>query len=90
MVETVRICKVLWIVMLRYAKDQILVVDTPGQQVPPRVRYRMTCLLIRVLWEVCLSQMSGNWCSYSLGPTWCKRGHGTTSSLRNLSIAMVL
>jgi hypothetical protein len=33
--------------MLESAKDQILVVDTPGQQVLPRVRYGMTCLLIR-------------------------------------------
>jgi hypothetical protein len=29
------------------AKDQILGVDTPGQHVPPRVRYGTTCLLIR-------------------------------------------
>jgi hypothetical protein len=29
------------------AKDQILGVDTPGQHVRPRVRYGMTCLLIR-------------------------------------------
>ncbi len=36
-----------WHVVLEYAKDQILGVDTPGQHVSPRVRYRMTCLLIR-------------------------------------------
>jgi hypothetical protein len=47
MVETVRIHQVLWLVMLKSAKDQILGVDTPGQQVPPRVRYGTTCLLIR-------------------------------------------
>jgi hypothetical protein len=33
--------------MLESAKDQMLGVDTPGQQVPPRVRYGMACLLIR-------------------------------------------
>jgi hypothetical protein len=34
-------------VVLESAKDQILGVDTPEQHVPPRVRYGMTCLLIR-------------------------------------------
>jgi hypothetical protein len=33
--------------MLEPAKDQVTGVDTPGQQVPPHVRYEMTCLLIR-------------------------------------------
>jgi hypothetical protein len=33
--------------MLESVKDQVLGVDTPGQQVPPRVRYRTACLLIR-------------------------------------------
>jgi hypothetical protein len=47
MVETVEIRQVMWFVMLEYAKDRVLGVDNPGQQVPPRVRYRMTCLLIR-------------------------------------------
>jgi hypothetical protein len=37
----------LWLVMLEYAKDQVLGVDTLGQQVLPRVRYGTTCLLIR-------------------------------------------
>jgi hypothetical protein len=36
-----------WHVLLKSAKDQILGVDTPGQHVPPRVRYKMACLLIR-------------------------------------------
>jgi hypothetical protein len=36
-----------WIVMLKSARGRILGVDTPGQQVPPRVRYGTTCLLIR-------------------------------------------
>jgi hypothetical protein len=47
MVETVGIRLVMWLVMLESAKDQVIGVDTPGQQVPPRVQYRMTCLLIR-------------------------------------------
>jgi hypothetical protein len=34
-------------VMLESAKDQFWRVDTLGQQVPPCVRYRMACLLIR-------------------------------------------
>jgi hypothetical protein len=33
--------------MLKSAKDRVIGVDTPGQQVPPRVRYGMSCLLIR-------------------------------------------
>jgi hypothetical protein len=32
--------------MLESAKDRILGIDTPGQQVPPRVWYGTTCLLI--------------------------------------------
>jgi hypothetical protein len=33
--------------MLKSAKDRVIGVDTPGQQVPPRVRYGTACLLIR-------------------------------------------
>jgi hypothetical protein len=47
MVETDGIRQVMWLVMLEYAKDQILGVDTPGQQVPPHVRYGTACLLTR-------------------------------------------
>jgi hypothetical protein len=47
MVETVGIHQVIWFVMLESAKDQVIGVDTPGQQVQPRVRYGTTCLLIR-------------------------------------------
>jgi hypothetical protein len=39
---------VMWFVMLESAKDRVIGVDTPGQQVPPCVRYGTTCLLIRV------------------------------------------
>jgi hypothetical protein len=47
MVETDGIRQVMWLVMLKYAKDQILGVDTLGQQVPPHVRYGTACLLTR-------------------------------------------
>jgi hypothetical protein len=43
MVETVGIRQVVWIVMLKSAKDRILGVDIPGQHAPPRVRYGTTC-----------------------------------------------
>jgi hypothetical protein len=46
MVETVELHEVMWLVMLESAKNRILGVDTPGQHVPPRVRYGMACLLI--------------------------------------------
>jgi hypothetical protein len=38
---------VMWFVILESAKDRVIGVDTPGQQVPPRVRYGTACLLIR-------------------------------------------
>jgi hypothetical protein len=47
MVETVGIRQVMWFVMLKSAKDRVLGVHTPGQQVPPRIRYGMACFLIR-------------------------------------------
>jgi hypothetical protein len=47
MVATVGIHQVMWFVMLESVKDGVIGVDTPGQQVPPRVWYRTTCLLIR-------------------------------------------
>jgi hypothetical protein len=33
--------------MLESAKDRVIGVDTPGQQVPPCVKYGTTCPLIR-------------------------------------------
>jgi hypothetical protein len=33
--------------MLESVKDRVIGVDTPGQQVSPRVRYGTSCLLIR-------------------------------------------
>jgi hypothetical protein len=47
MVETVGFRQVMWLVMLKSAKDQILGLDIAGQHVPPCVRYGATCLLIR-------------------------------------------
>jgi hypothetical protein len=38
---------VMWFVMLEFAKDRVIGVGTIGQQVPRRVRYGMTCLVIR-------------------------------------------
>jgi hypothetical protein len=46
MVETVGIHQVMWFVMLESAKDRVIGVDTPGQQVLPHVLYGMACLLI--------------------------------------------
>jgi hypothetical protein len=43
MVEIVGIRQVMWIVMIKSAKDRILGVETPGQHVPPRVRYGTAC-----------------------------------------------
>jgi hypothetical protein len=47
MVETVGFHQVLWLVMLKSAKDRVLGLDTPEQQVLPGVRYETACLLIR-------------------------------------------
>jgi hypothetical protein len=47
MVETVGIRQVMWLAMLESAKDQVIGVDTLGQQVSLCVRYGMACLLIR-------------------------------------------
>jgi hypothetical protein len=47
MVETVGFRQVSWIVMLESAKDRVLGVNTPGQQVSPHVQYGTACLLIR-------------------------------------------
>jgi hypothetical protein len=47
MVETAGFHQVMRIVMLKSAKDRVLGVDTPEQQVPPCVLYGTACLLIR-------------------------------------------
>jgi hypothetical protein len=43
MEETIGFRQVMWLVMLKFAKDRVLGVDTPGQHVTPRVRYGTTC-----------------------------------------------
>jgi hypothetical protein len=53
----------LWLVMLEFATDQILGVDTLEQHVPPRVRYGTTCLLIR-------DAVGSVPCSYEWEVTW--------------------
>jgi hypothetical protein len=45
--EMVEFRQVMWIVVLESAKDRVLRVDTPGQQVLPHVRYGIACLRIR-------------------------------------------
>jgi hypothetical protein len=47
MVEMVGFRQVMWFVMLEFAKDRILGIDTSGQHVLPHARYGTTCLLIR-------------------------------------------
>jgi hypothetical protein len=47
MVETAGFRQVMSLVMLKSSKHRVLGVDTPRQQVPPRVRYETACLLIR-------------------------------------------
>jgi hypothetical protein len=49
--------------LLKTAKDQILGVDTPGQQVPPHVWHGTACLLIR-------NTIGGVSYSYEWGLTW--------------------
>jgi hypothetical protein len=56
---------------------------------PLRVWYGMTFLLIRGAMGGVRCSDGRNWCSYSLGPTWCKRGRGTATTPGKLSIAMV-
>jgi hypothetical protein len=70
MVETVGFRQVMRLVMLESAKDRILVVDTPGQHVPPRVQYATACLLIR----------------YDIGCVLCSVEWGWLLSLRSVSV----
>jgi hypothetical protein len=46
MVDMAGIHQVMWFVMLKSAKDQVIGVDTIGQQVSSRVQYGTACLLI--------------------------------------------
>jgi hypothetical protein len=45
--------------LLESAKDQFLVVDPPGQHVPPNVRYGTTCSIIRRTSGKCLARLCG-------------------------------
>jgi hypothetical protein len=47
MMEMVGIRQVMWFIMLESVNDQVIGVDTLGQQVPPCVRYGTACPLIR-------------------------------------------
>jgi hypothetical protein len=98
MVETVGIRQVMWLVMLESAKDRVIRVDTLGQQVPPRVRYGMACLLIRDVvgdmpcsdeWEIGVVTRLG---SHGAIESWYCYWHGYSPrpAMGNLSIAMVL
>jgi hypothetical protein len=81
MVETVGFRKVMWLVMLKSAKDQILGVDTPGQHVPPRVWYGTACLLIRYAIGCVSCSVEWGWhhtlwhTLWTVWTTQCKRGH---------------
>jgi hypothetical protein len=68
MVEAVRFCAVMWLVMLKSTKDHVLGVDTLGH-VLPRVWYGTSCLLIRDVvgcvpysdeWEICVVTHPGS------------------------------
>jgi hypothetical protein len=98
MVETVGIRQVMWFVMLESTKDRVIGVDTPGQQVPPRVRYEMTCLVIRDAvgsvpcsdeWKINVVTRLG---SHGARGSWysCRCSYSSRPARRNLSIAMVL
>jgi hypothetical protein len=63
--------QVMWFVMLESAKDQVLGVDTPGQQVPPHVRYGTAWLLIRD--DVGSVPCSDEW---KIGIVTCLGSHG--------------
>jgi hypothetical protein len=54
--------------LLELAKDWLLGVDPPGQQVPPRVRYGTTCLLIRELWVCVLFESNREGYGYTWDP----------------------
>jgi hypothetical protein len=77
MVETTGFHQVLWLVLLEFAKDRILGVDTPEQHVSPRVWYGMPCLLIRdVVGSVsCSNEWKVTW---SFTQAYMVQGHGTT------------
>jgi hypothetical protein len=89
---------VMWFVMLESTKDHVIGVDTPEQQVLPRVQYGTACLLIRDVvgsvpcsdeWEIGivtrLAHMvqEGSWYC-------CWRSYSSRPAMGNLSITVVL
>jgi hypothetical protein len=76
MMETVGIRLVMWFVMLESAKDRVIGVDTQGQQVSPRARYRMACLLIRD--DVRSVPCSDEW---EIGVVTCPGSHGARGTV---------
>jgi hypothetical protein len=51
--------------MVESTKDRLIGVDTPEQQVPPRVQYGMTCLLM--VWDPLLTRWYGwEWDGFGL------------------------
>jgi hypothetical protein len=54
--------------LLDLAKDQFIGVDPPGQHVPPRVQYGMTCLLIRKHSLCVLFERNGEGYGYTWDP----------------------
>jgi hypothetical protein len=76
MVETVRFHQVMWMVMLESTNDRVLGVDTLGQQVPQRVQYGTTCLLIsRAVGSVPCSV------EWEIGVVTCLGSHGARGVL---------
>jgi hypothetical protein len=81
----------MWLVMLESAKNRVIGVDTPGQLVPPHVRYETTCLLIRNVMGN--APYSDEW-EFGVvthpGSHGARGAMGTVTTLENLSIAVVL
>jgi hypothetical protein len=76
--------------MLKSAKDQVLGVDTTGQQVSPRVWYGMACLLIRdVVGSVPCSDEWKIGVVTRLGSHVARGGMVLRTTTGNFSIAMV-
>jgi hypothetical protein len=74
LVETVGFRQVMWLVMLKSAKDRVSGVDPPGQHVPPRVRYGMACWLIRKALVSLSCPEVRDWYSDTYETARCKRG----------------
>jgi hypothetical protein len=51
--------------LLESTEDQFLVVDPPGQHVPPHAWCGMACLLIRDLWVCVLFKSNGKGYGYT-------------------------